>query len=132
MSNIKSFTDLDAWREGHKLVLIIYEITKSFPKEEMFGLVSQMRRCAVSITSNVAEGFSRQSYREKVQFYSISQGSVTELQNQLLVAKDVGFIEKEKFREIALQSIKTHKIINGLIKSSKNHDSQFMIPDSSL
>ena len=122
-ATIKSFTDLNAWIEGHKLVLMIYNITKLFPKEEMFGLVSQMRRCAVSITSNVAEGFSRQSYKEKVQFYSVAQGSVTELQNQLLVAKDVGFLDKEKFREIALQSVTVHKIINGLIKSSKNHDS---------
>ena len=122
---IKSFTDLDAWKEGHKLVLMIYEITKSFPKEETFGLVSQMRRCVVSITSNVAEGFSRQSYKEKAQFYSVAQGSVTELQNQLLIAKDVGLIEKEKFNELAAQSIKVHKIINGLIKSSKTmiHDS---------
>jgi four helix bundle protein len=120
---IKSFTDLDAWKEGHRLVLMIYEITKSFPKEEIFGLVSQMRRCVVSITSNVAEGFSRQSYKEKAQFYSVAQGSVTELQNQLLIAKDVGLIAKEKFNEIAAQSIKVHKIINGLIKSSKNHDS---------
>ncbi len=122
-TTIKSFTDLNAWKEGHKLVLTIYEITKSFPKEEVFGLISQMRRCAVSITSNIAEGFSRQSYKEKVQFYSMAQGSVTELQNQLIIARDISFIEKDKFQEIALQSITVHKIINGLIKSSKNHDS---------
>lgn len=122
-ATIKSFTDLNAWKEGHKLVLMIYNITKLFPKEEMFGLVSQMRRCAVSITSNIAEGFSRQSYREKAQFYSVAQGSVTELQNQLLIARDVDFIGKEKFQEIALQSVTVHKIINGLIKSSRNHDS---------
>lgn len=122
-TTIKSFTDLNAWIEGHKLVLMIYNITKSFPKEEVFGLVSQMRRCAVSITSNIAEGFSRQSYKEKVQFYSMAQGSVTELQNQLLIVKDVGFVGKEKFHEIALQSVTVHKIINGLIKSSKNHNS---------
>jgi len=120
---IKSFTDLDAWKEGHKLVLMIYDITKIFPKEEVFGLVSQMRRCVVSITSNIAEGFSRQSYKEKAQLYSVAQGSVTELQNQLLIAKDVGFITKEKFHEVATQSITVHKIINGLIKSSKSHDS---------
>lgn len=120
---IRSFTDLNAWKEGHKLVLMIYNVAKLFPKEEMFGLISQMRRCAVSITSNIAEGFSRQSYKEKVQFYSVAQGSVTELQNQLLVARDVGFLGKEKFQEIALQSVTVHKIINGLIKSSKNHDS---------
>ena len=122
-TRIKSFTDLNAWIEGHKLVLMIYSMTKLFPEEEMFGLVSQMRRCAVSITSNIAEGFSRRSYKEKVQFYSTAQGSVTELQSQLLVARDVGLLEREKFQEVALQSVKVHKIINGLIKSSKNHDS---------
>ena len=116
---IKSFTDLDAWQEGHRLVLLVYEISKSFPKEEIFGLVSQMRRCVVSITSNIAEGFSRQSYKEKVQFYFISQGSVTELQNQLLIAKDVGFIKQEEFNKITEQSVRVHKIMNGLIKKSK-------------
>jgi len=117
---IKSFTDLDAWKEGHKLVLLVYRVTKTFPKDEVFGLVSQMRRCAVSITSNIAEGFSRQSYKEKVQFYSMTQGSVTELQNQLVVARDVGYITKEEFQEIAGQSVKVHKIVNGLIKRSKS------------
>ena len=66
---IQSFTDLDAWREGHALVLAIYRITRDFPREEQFGLVSQLRRAAVSITSNIAEGFSRLSYKEKRQFY---------------------------------------------------------------
>jgi four helix bundle protein len=120
---IKSFTDLDAWKEGHKVVLVVYKMTKQFPKDEMFGLVSQMRRCAVSITSNIAEGFSRQSYKEKVQFYAIAQGSVIELQNQLLIAKDVGYIAEEKFQNTAEQTIKVHKIINGLIKASRNHES---------
>ncbi|MDP2650856.1 MAG: four helix bundle protein [bacterium] len=117
---IKSFTDLDAWKEGHKLVLAVYNITKLFPKEEMFGLVSQMRRCVVSITSNVAEGFSRQSYKEKLQFYSMAQGSITELQNQLLIVRDVGFVTKEKFQDIAQQSVIVHKITSGLIKKSKS------------
>jgi four helix bundle protein len=130
-ATIKSFTDLNAWKEGHVLALMIYEATKSFPKEEMFGLVSQIRRSAVSVTSNIAEGFSRQSYREKIQFYSVSQGSVTELQNQLLISRDVKFLTKNEFDEIALQSIKVHKIINGLIKSSRKiHDSQFVIRNS--
>ena len=122
-TKIKSFTDLNAWKEGHQLALMIYEMTKFFPREEIFGLVSQMRRCAVSITSNIAEGFSRQSYKEKVQFYSMSQGSVTELQNQLLIARDVHLTSREKFRIAALQSVKVHKITNGLIKSSRSHDS---------
>ncbi|MBU4360374.1 four helix bundle protein [Candidatus Parcubacteria bacterium] len=116
---IKKFTDLDAWKEGHELVLMIYKITKEFPKDELFGLVSQLRRCAVSITSNIAEGFSRQTYKDKSHFYSMALGSVTELQNQILIAKDVGYIDNKKFQEIANQSVKVHKIINGLIKMSK-------------
>lgn len=117
---IQSFKDLRAWQEAHKLVLMIYDETKNFPKEEIFGLISQMRRCAVSITSNIAEGFSRQSYKEKTQFYSIAQGSLTELQNQLIIAKDVGFITNKKFQEIDGQTIVVHKIISGLIKKSKS------------
>ncbi len=120
---IRSFTDLDAWKEGHKMVLLVYSFTKSFPKEEIFGLTSQMRRCVVSITSNIAEGFSRQSFKEKVQFYYIAQGSVTELQNQLLIVRDIGLLSNENFQNVANQSVKVHKIINGLIKSSKLHNS---------
>ena len=116
---IETFYDLDAWKEGHTFVLMTYAITKKFPREEMFGLVSQMRRCAVSITSGIAEGFSRQSYKEKAQFYSIGLGSVTELQNQLVIAKDVAFINQEDFERMYAQSVKVHKILNGLIKSSK-------------
>lgn len=121
LGKIKKFTDLDAWKEGHKLVLSIYLITKEFPKDEIFALISQMRRCVVSVTSNIAEGFSRQSFRENVQFYSISLGSVTELQNQLLMSRDVGYITNNVFQNIAQQSIKVHKIINGLIRSSRVH-----------
>ena len=120
---IRSFTDLDAWKEGHKLVLMVYRVTKTFPKEEIFGLSSQMRRCVVSITSNIAEGFSRQSYKEKIQFYSLALGSTTELQNQLLVARDVGYLSKKEFQKTAEQSVIVHKIVNGLIKSSRSHDS---------
>jgi len=116
---IRAFTDLNSWKEAYKLTLMVYEITKRFPKEELFGLVSQMRRCAVSITSNIAEGFSRQSYGEKVQFYSIAQGSVTELQNQLLVAKGVSILCEEDFLPVFKQSTEVHKVLNGLIKKSK-------------
>jgi len=121
VQKIKSFTDLDTWKEAHKLVLMIYKTTKTLPKEELFGLTSQMRRAAVSITSNIAEGFSRQSYSEKIQFYSIAQGSTTELQNQLLIAKDVGYLTQKDFDEIASQSVIVHKLLNGLIKKSKKH-----------
>lgn len=119
MTKIKSFTDLDAWREGHQLVLQIYSITKFFPIEEKYGLIDQMRRCAISITSNIAEGFSRKTDKEKVQFFHMALGSVTELQNQLLVARNIHYISNDKFKNIAEKSIVVNKLTNGLIKSAK-------------
>jgi four helix bundle protein len=113
---IKSFTDLIAWQEAHKLVLVIYKETKKFPKEEMFSLTNQMRRAAISITSNIAEGFSRNTVKEKCQFYSIAQGSKTELQNQLLIARDIDYMGKNIFDKIAKQTILVSKLINGLKK----------------
>ena len=114
---IKSFTDLNTWKEGHKLVLMIYKITDKFPEKEVFGLTSQMRRCVISITSNITEGFSRKTDKDKYQFYSISAGSLTELQNQLIIARDVGYLNKNNFQEIAEQTVKVHKLINGLKRS---------------
>lgn len=116
---IRSFTDLNAWKEGHQLVLLIYKLTKSFPPEEKFGLSDQLRRCAVSITSNIAEGFSRKSKKEKAQFFYMALGSITELQNQILVARDVAYISNDAFRNAADKTIAVSKLTNGLIKSSK-------------
>lgn len=118
---IISFTDLIAWQEGHKLVLLIYDLTRKFPKEELFGITNQMRRCVVSITSNIAEGFSRNSWKEKLQFYSISLGSVTELQNQLLIARNIKYITSLDFENAANLSIRVAKITNGLIKTSRRN-----------
>ena len=93
MQKINNFYELDAWKKGHELLLVIYKITKSFPKEEVYGLTSQIRRAAVSITNNIAEGFSRYHYKEKSNFYYNARGSVSEVQNLLIVAKDVGYIK---------------------------------------
>jgi four helix bundle protein len=116
---IQSFTDLNAWREGHKLVIMIYNVTKDFPKEEIFGLTSQMRRSVISITSNIAEGFSRNTVKDKIQFYCIAHGSLTELQNQLLVSRDIGYLNKEDFKKNADQTVLVHKLITGLKKIGK-------------
>ncbi len=121
-NKIKSFTDLIAWQEGHKLVLMTYQMTKNWPNEEQFGLISQIRRAAVSITSNIAEGFSRSSWRDKVHFYSISVASVSELQNQSLVSKDLGYTAKDIFQIYAGLTVKVNKLINGLIKSLKQNN----------
>lgn len=116
---IKSFTDLNTWRFGHELVLDVYQVTKNFPKEETFGLTNQLRRAVVSFTSNIAEGFSRSSYKEKAQFYSMALGSLTEVQNQLIIAKDLRYIDQVTFQKLETQTIVLNKITNGLIKKSK-------------
>ncbi len=120
-STIKDFTDLRAWKEGHALVIKIYTVVKSFPKEELFGLTSQMRRSAVSVTSNIGEGFSRASRKDKVHFYVMSQGSLTELQNQLIIVNDIGILTKSDFDTVYKQTVNVHKIITGLIKATRTY-----------
>jgi four helix bundle protein len=113
----KSFTHLDVWKEGHKLALLIYRITDSFPDKERFGLTSQLRRAAVSVTSNIAEGFNRNSLKEKINFYSFSRGSLAEIQNQILISRDIGFAKEDEFMKIAEKTVLVLKLINGLIGS---------------
>lgn len=112
---IKTFKDLMVWQEGHKLVIMVYKLTQKFPKSELFGLVSQMRRAVISITSNIAEGFGRRTYKDRMQFYYMSQGSLTELKNQLLVAKDIGYTNNVEYLEIEKQADQTHRLLQGLI-----------------
>jgi four helix bundle protein len=118
---IQRFTDLIAWQKGHSVVIKIYKFTKLFPKEEIFVLVSQMRRCVISITSNIAEGFSRKNKKEKNQFYYIALGSTTELENQLIIAKDLGYISLGDFEKLMNDLDVVEKLLNGLLKSSTNH-----------
>lgn len=116
-SKIKTFTDLNAWKEAHKLVLGVYEYTKSFPKEENFRLTNQLCRAVVSVSSNIAEGFSRNSAKEKSHFYAMSLGSLTEVENQMIIARDLGYISTEKFELINNQIVTVSKLINGLMKT---------------
>ncbi len=121
---IETFTDLNVWKEGHKLVIMIYEITKLFPKEETYSIIDQMRRAAVSITANIAEGFGRQTFKEKVQFYYISKGSLAELKNFLLIAKDVGYLLQDQLKQVAEQANIVDSILQGFIKKSKSFINQ--------
>lgn len=124
-ARIKSFTDLVSWQKGHELVLAIYKLVKKFPESEKYALSSQLRRAAASITSNIAEGFSRRSYADKKHFYTMSHGSLTEVQNQLLIARDTSMITDLEFSPIAKLAVEVHKLLNGLIKKTeeKLHDS---------
>lgn len=114
---IKIFYDLDAWKKGHQLALEIYKATKDFPKEELYGVVSQLRRAASSVTANIAEGFARYHYKDKVRFYHQARGSAAEVQNFLLLAKDLNYINLDKCRKLGKLSNEVAKLINGLIKS---------------
>ena len=117
-TKIKSFTDLTAWKKAHSFVLKIYRISKLFPIEELYGLTNQIRRAAVSITSNIAEGFYRRTAQDKNHFYYASLTSLAEAQNQLIIARDLEYISNNIFQDAAKDSIEVQKLINGLIKSS--------------
>ena len=113
MEKIRTFEDLIVWKKSHDLVLEIYRITKDFPSEEKFGLVSQMRRAAVSIPANIAEGFKRRGVKDKIHFYNISQGSLSELQYYSTLVRDLGFkINLDKVNNFIIE---IGKMLNGLI-----------------
>ncbi len=116
---VNSFKELIVWQEAHKLVLMIYEITKKFPKDEIFGLSSQIKRAAISITSNIAEGFIRSGKKEKMQFNLYSKGSLIEVENQIITAKDVGYISQDEFNKIDSQITRVHKLLNAYINGIK-------------
>lgn len=116
---ITRFTDLTAWQEAYKLVLLIYKATKDFPKEELYSLADQMKRAATSVTSNIAEGFGRQSYKEKVQFYYLAKGSLTELENQVLISNGLNYIPKNLLTQTEEQLRITQQLLHGLIRKSK-------------
>lgn len=106
--------ELEAWKKGISLVTCIYQITKDFPKDELFGLTSQIRRCAVSIPSNIAEGAARNSDKDFIRFLYIALGSLAELETQLIIAKEIGILKE--FHKIETQLINTRRPIIGLIK----------------
>ena len=118
MKKIHSFTDLIVWQKAHIFVLQIYKITNNFPREEKYSLVDQLRRASVSITSNISEGFYRRTAVDKSHFYYMSLGSLAEIQNQLILARDLGYLNNDIFQKIGIDSVEIHKLINGIIKSS--------------
>ena len=117
-NKIQHFTHLYAWQKNHRLVLEIYQLTKKFPKDELFGLVSQTRRAVCSITGNIAEGYGRYHYKDKIRFYTIARGSSAEVQNYLIIAKDLGYITEEDLNKIKVISYEGYKLICGLIQST--------------
>ena len=111
----KSYTELDAWQKARKLANNIYNITSKFPKEETYGLVSQMRRAGISIPSNIAEGLGRNTSKDIIQFLYISRGSAYELETQLFISFDQNFINEEILKEVLALLTDCKMLINGLI-----------------
>ncbi len=118
-SKIKSFRDLDVWKLGMEIVTEVYELTKSLPKEEAYGLVSQMRRAAISIASNIAEGFNRYHNKEYKQFLYIALGSCAELETQVEVCRLLAYIDQETRDKLIDQFDHEGRMINNLIKCLK-------------
>ena len=116
---MKNHKDLIVWQKSMDLVLAIYKATRSFPQEEMFGIVSQMRRASVSIPSNIAEGFGRLSEKETERFLSIALGSASELETQLIISKDLDFIPTDMAAELLDQNKKVIFMLSSLIKTFK-------------
>jgi len=115
----QSYRDLIAWQKAMKFVTEVYAATEYFPKAELFGLTSQLRRAAVSVPSNIAEGQARYSQREFHHFLSQARGSLVEIQTQLLIAQDLEFLPASRTEALLVKSDELSRILNGLIASIK-------------
>ncbi len=119
-SDLKTHKDLDVYKKSIELVKSVYAITGTFPKDELFGISSQMRRAAVSIPSNIAEGAARQSDREFVHFLYISLGSLCELDTQVDISEELGFIDRQATVDTQTKILTIKQMLIGLIKSVKS------------
>jgi len=117
---MKSYKELIVWQKSFELTKEIYKITVNFPREELYGLVSQMRRATLSIPSNIAEGFSRSYTKEFVQFLKIAFGSGAELETQLLLAKELKFLRNEEYNSLDQTLQEIMKMLNKMISTLKN------------
>ncbi|WP_031514140.1 four helix bundle protein [Desulfofalx alkaliphila] len=108
---------LIVWQKAHQLVLKTYDLTKSFPKEELFGLTSQIRRAAVSIPSNIVEGKARGSNKEYKRFLLMARGSLEEVKYQLLLAKELKYIDENRYKEALKSAEEVGRLLNGLMVS---------------
>ena len=119
---MKSHKDLDVWRLAVELATDVYDVTKSFPKEEQYGMVTQMRRSAISIASNIAEGAARRSNKEFIQFIHIALGSTSELDTQLEIAMRVNLTGLESLQKLQDTAIRINQMLRGLARSIRSQE----------
>jgi len=120
MVTIKSFEDLKVWQKSRELVFHLYKTTSIFPKEEKYNLVDQIRRAAVSVMANIAEGFSRYHNKETIQFYRNTRGSLSEVKSLLYLCFDLKYIDKKTLDKLFLEIDEIGKMLNGLIRSTES------------
>ncbi|MBF9255410.1 four helix bundle protein [Pontibacter sp. 172403-2] len=113
------YKELDVWKKSRSLTSSIYNLSRTFPKDEVFGLTSQMRRAAVSVSSNIAEGCGRQHAKDSIQIFYIARGSLYELETQLYVASDQGYVKQPVFDQTINEITNCKQMLNGLIKYFK-------------
>jgi len=116
---VKDFRNLQVWEKAHRLALDVYKATISFPKEELFGLTSQIRRSSTSIPTNVAEGCGRNGDAELARFMSISMGSASELEYQLLLASDLGYLNQDAYTDLHDKTTEVKRMLASFIKTLK-------------
>ncbi|WP_146402059.1 four helix bundle protein [Pseudobythopirellula maris] len=117
MADVESYRDLKVWKLGFRISLSVYDLTAEYPKTEQFGLTSQMRRCAVSLPSNIAEGHARESTRDFLRHLSIASGSLAELETQLLISRELRYVSADQLAEIMEQCEKESRMLGGLRRS---------------
>lgn len=111
--------DLNMWKTSHQLVLDVYKLVKEYPKEEIFALSSQMKRCSISIPANIVEGYKKQTKAHQIHFFNISDTSLEELKYYFLLSKDLNYIDEENYKTLINQSEEVGKMISGYIKYIK-------------
>ncbi|MDB4631887.1 four helix bundle protein [bacterium] len=116
MMTVQSFKDLIVWQKAMALVTEVYKVTKEFPKEELYGLTNQVRRAAVSIPSNIAEGHARKGTAEFRNFLSIARGSLAEVETQLLIARNLNYLDQTRLNQLMATHTEIGKMLNSLIK----------------
>lgn len=120
MSGVKSYKELLIWQKGIKIVVLVYKLTKDFPKDEIYALTSQLKRASVSVPSNIAEGFGRQTDKSFNHFLNIARGSLNEIETQLIIVKELGFITDDNLiTEIMSLIEEESKMINAFAKNLK-------------
>lgn len=124
MRNIRNFYDLDTWKKGHELVLKIYKMTEGFPEKERYGITNQIQRASTSITANISEGFARFHFKDKIRFYYQARGSIAEVQNFLLITRDLNYINNDKCTEIGELANEIARLTNGLINSTNQQNNK--------